>query len=563
MTRLFISYLGQFPCFITLCLTFYCATASAVITADTLNIRESATQDALDGHIEYYYEKEASADSPVDLGSVTRASFKPLEGITINPGQVPYPVWLRFSLENPLSDAVSRYLVIGFGYIPYVDVYYRDPDGNWQRQVSGKAVDYENRAIPHPHYPFELKVPPGTTDYYVRLSSHAPMVAPSYLMTPDRFSDYSIQIYVFGALYFGFTLAIFLYKLFLFFFLRDRLYLYFILFIGFSCLAQLYLMGLLDGFVSHAPLLKLGGGDIFTQTAVLFALTFIRRLFGSYKSQENFDRFYHWLAIVTFIIWLMAIFRVPNIHFAVVAEVSLFSLVVLYHALKIWREGYTPAGYFFLGWLVFTFGAIITSLIYSAVIPFTILTVFVYPVCSSFQALFLSFSLANRIRILQNEAQNKEILLQRAEAKTEAKSQFFAQMSHEIRTPMNGVLGMAQLLRETPLTQNQRSLTDILFSSGKNLLNIINDILDFSKLEAGKLRIEKTGFNLEQELNEIASNFTLNALEKELEFSIHYPVDLPRELEGDPTRLRQILINLLGNAFKFTTIGSVKCLISG
>ena len=528
-----------------------------------LNITGTDNADALDGHLTYYYETDATADSPIDLEKVAAAKFKPLDGITINPGQVPYPVWLQFQLANPGNEALIRYLVIGFGYLPYVDVYARSPEGEWHHQASGKALDYDTRPVPHPHYPFELEVPPGGSQYLVRLSSHAPMIAPAYLMTPRGFDAYSVQIFVFGATYFGFTLALFLYKLFLYFFLRDRLYIYFVLFIGFSCLAQLYLMGLLDGVVQNLPLLKLGGGDIFTQTSILFGLIFIRKLFGSYKSQQRFERFYYWLTVVTGIIWVMAILRIPNIHFAIVAEISVFSLVVLYHALVIWRQGYSPAGYFFFGWLIFTFGAIVTSLIYSAVFPFTILTVFVYPVCSSFQALFLSFSLANRIKLLQAEAQSKEILLQRAEARTETKSQFLAQMSHEIRTPMNGVLGMAQLLRETPLNQNQKSLTDILFNSGKNLLNIINDILDFSKLEAGKLRIEKTRFDLEQELEDIASNFTLTALEKSLEFSIHYPTSLPRTLEGDPTRIKQILINLLGNAFKFTEQGSVACNISG
>jgi len=519
--------------------------------------------EALAGHIEFYNEQDVKNEELPDLDKITTAQFTNLKGITINPGQVSYPVWLRFTLHNRTQSFIKRYVVLGFGYIPYVDIFFQTRDGEWESQSSGKAIQYDERPIGHPHYPFELEVPPGEHTYYIRLASHAPIIVPTYLMTNDTYNAYNAQIYIFGATYFGFTLALLLYNSFLFFFLRDSLYLYFVVFTSSSCLAQLYLMGLLDSFVQGVPLMQLGGGDIFTQTAIVFSLIFIRRLFVTNKHAECSDKIYYWAIIIAFIIWVMTIVRTPNIHLLIVVEISIVSLLILLHALSVWRSGYSPAGYFFVGWLIFTVGVIISSLIYSAQIPFTILTVFVYPICSSFQSLFLSFSLANRIKILEGDAQKSEVLLNRAEAKTEAKSQFLAQMSHEIRTPMNGVIGMTQLLMETPLNQSQRGLVDILFSSGKNLLNIINDILDFSKLEAGKLTIEEIEFNLEDELNNTSSNFTLIALEKELEFIIDYPITLPRRLYGDPTRIKQVLINLLGNAFKFTEEGHVICRVSG
>ena len=144
-----------------------------------------------------------------------------------------------------------------------------------------------------------------------------------------------------------------------------------------------------------------------------------------------------------------------------------------------------------------------------------------------------------------------------AEAASIAKSQFLANMSHEIRTPMNGVLGMAELLLNTSLTDKQRHLADSVHRSGTALLGIINDILDFSKIEAGKLELERLEFGLRDTVEEAVELFAEPAGNKGLELTCFLPDDLPDSVIGDPVRLRQVLLNLLGNAVKFTVRGEV------
>lgn len=474
-------------------------------------------------------------------------------------------VWIAVLLDNRHQDEDEFLLDIAYPLLDSVTLYepVYDADGNrlrWAARTLGDAQPYGERDLQLRSLVFKLDLAPGQVKpLFLRVASSSSLSVPLTLYSEDAYYEFLHDHQTYIGIFYGICFGLLAYNLFLYLSLREKTYL---LYLG-VVLSNVYTASCFDGF-SY----RLLPDAVYWQSIAIYASMCATMWFSHHFTRAYLhtrlalpwaDRLLQglgWLVVVE----LVGILLVPGkvMSILVLLTVAVTIIVILASAILRLRTGYEPARLFLLAWIVMLTPIFIGVLNALNILSFHAITPYIHKLGVAGEMIILSLALGARINLLkQAEAEAKQ-QVHHAEAEARAKSEFLAKMSHEIRTPMNGVLGMAELLKETPLRTDQSHYVHTIYHSGQALLGIINDILDYSKIESGHLVLESVEFDLAELVDECVSVFTLRAAEQKVPLRANIDSRLPMRVKGDPTRLRQIIINLLGNAFKFTERGEVR-----
>lgn len=501
-------------------------------------------------------------------------------------------LWIKFKVHSVAHKELELVLNIAYAALDQIDVFV-ESHGHFKNYYrTGDLFPFAYRPIRNHLYVFPFTSYPDVTQtVYIRVQTSGTLQAPISLWNRNHFFEDQQPLWIAESVYYGVMLVMIIYNLFIYSIVRHRSYLFYAGVASSSLLFNGAIQGL--GFQYIWPWTPAINQWAIPVSIALFGCTSMVFAISLLDIRTRAPRLY-WTKVVFFSIWFAALIMSPLMPYTkAIVYTSFFGIISacisVFTGFYMLYQGQRVARYYCLAFTALISSWMVTAMSKFGLIPSTTLIEHAIQIGSALEIVLLSFALADRInmerlgreraqkqaleserRATEEQARYRELKLKsqieelkaqekviRAEETSKAKSEFLATMSHEIRTPMNGVLGMTSLLQDADLSPTHRHYVDVIASSGKALLNIINDILDYSKIEAGKLEIEQVDFDLDQLCLECASVFSVIAEEKQLELLCSLAPGTPTFIKSDPTRLRQIMLNLMGNAFKFTNQGRV------
>lgn len=507
-------------------------------------------------------QKDLSID---EVLKISKGKFKLLENENSDLGFSKDNYWLYFAIKNETNSDVKYYLESSRPIIDYANLY---------KVVNGKVIDYQKSGdnIPFKERSFKHRktlfivtlLPNESAYYYIHLKSDGEVInAPVILRTPMKLVEVtSFEQIVFGFFYGILIIASILY-FFFFYAMKERVFLYYSLYVVFIGLLQFSLDGYFYQFITP------NSGWLSHKSVLLFAIisgVFLGKYAQTFLEVKSISTRLNYCYKLLYFLFAGLLFMIVFVSqwfeygYPIMNALGLFLLVLIISSLIILYKKTGEIYHFFtLGILSLVTGFVIFILKNFSLLPYNFITENSSKLGTGLEVVFLSLSMANLIKKLKEDKEKLQtVALLKSEEMNEMKSYFLSNISHELRTPLNAIMNFVESIQGETESKSIQEKCEFIRSSSSSLLSSVNDILDFSKIEKEEIKLEEAEFNLHQLLEEVRSDITLRAKSKNLDFQLFLPNGLPKTLKGDSSRIRQIMMNLLCNALKFTNEGFVK-----
>ncbi|MBK1618975.1 hypothetical protein CKO42_11140 [Lamprobacter modestohalophilus] len=507
--------------------------------------------------------------------------------------------WARLQIDNRLDRSQTYFLELAYPLLDSVIAYVDGPDG-LTRYQTGDREPFATRPVMTRTFLFPLDLQPGEpVTVYLRVETTGSLNLPIELLSRNGAFERMATEYFVLALYYGALLMLVVYNIYHSRRLRDVNALYYAVFVSLYVAFQLGLSGIsFQFFWPNHPWWGNVSLPFFLSAAYLAGVLFTRSILDTATNAPVIHRILgglRWLAVIGMLLALIGPYDIA-VRFAVALVFSVTLFIVV--GFKVSFQGFRPAMYYSFGWTVLLGFMVIYALNAFGLLPTTFITTWATQIGSGLDAVILAFAITDRFYLLEEqrrkrqasaadaikeenaglesqvratlkdlrqsnerlraEAEVRRRAEEKAEAANRAKSEFLANMSHEIRTPMNAIVGFIHLLESSRLNSAQRDYVAKAERAARVLMHLIRDLLDFSKIESGRLELERTAFSVSALVDEARDLVELSAVNKGLELEIEQQGGDDCWVFGDEARLRQVLVNLLNNAIKFTEVGKVK-----
>jgi signal transduction histidine kinase/CheY-like chemotaxis protein len=532
----------------------------------------------IQGHLSYFFDKTHQWTIDDICCPPLSDQFINLKQHIPNMGFSDGTFWFKFNLKyQPRTVFVLKewLLEIGYPLLDEVILYYPVGEGDYIVKKSGRQMWKSPADIHYKNPVFRIYTRPFQNyEIIIKIKSTSTIQVPLHLWAPGTFAhNVGRENFIWG-LFFGTMIVMALYNGFIYTVVRDKSYLYYVCYIlCFLCLLSSFNV---NGFV-QLPVSFTWWGHGSIPFFISFAGFWMTRFSKHFLNTKDFSplrgKFLDCIIIGNALIAILSFF----IPYYISVKLACFyilinAIILLFSAIICYANNGEQAKYYLIAWIALLTGIIMYCLKTFAILPTTFITEYGLPIGANLEVILLSFGLADRINterrekiIAQKEALKAKSLSLVSQEKTNielkkaglVKSNIISNISNEVRTPLHAMMGMVNLMKKTNLSKAQTRFVIEIKRAGEGLLQITNDLVDYARLETHRLQLSMTVFDLRKCINETCELFQSVAQKKQIQLDCMIDNHLPQVVSGDLLRIRQVLSNLLENAFKYTEKGQI------